>query len=157
MKKLINTILDTFYPLFSPFMPPKTFRYAACGGGNLVLDIILYYLVFHFVLHKQDVHLFLFTISSPIAAFLIVFPITFFTGFWLNRHITFHESTLRGRTQLSRYFLVVMGAFLLNYVLMKFFIEVLNFYPTIAKITTTAVSVVYSYILQNRFTFKTHK
>lgn len=138
-------------------MPIKTFRYAACGGGNLVLDILLYFIVFHFVLHKQDVHLGLITISSPIAAFLIVFPITFFTGFWLNRHITFHESTLEGKTQLSRYFLVVMGAFLLNYVLMKFFIEVLNFYPTIAKITTTAVSVIYSYILQNRFTFKTHK
>ena len=155
MRKLLTALVDLFYPLFRRFLPLKTYRYMVCGGGNLLLDIFLYFVMYNFVLAKQDLDLGIVVISPHIAAFLIVFPITFFTGFLLNKYIAFDESNLKGGVQLYRYALVVAGAILLNYVLLKFFVEVCGFYATPSKIIVTTISVVYSYTLQNRYTFKT--
>ncbi len=153
----IRSLIDWFYVPFRKLIPPETFRYAVTGGANLVLDIFLYFVIYNFVLDQQVVHLGFIAISPYIAAFLIVFPITFVTGFLLARYITFTASTLRGRVQLVRYALSVGGSVLLNYVLLKLFVEVLHFWPTIAKTFTAVVVVIYSYLFQRYFTFKTGK
>ena len=157
VQNIINQILDFFYPLFKSFLPKETYRYAATGGGNLVLDILLYFLVFHYVLFEQNLDLGFIVISPHIAAFLLVFPITFSTGFLLAKYITFTQSALRGKKQLIRYGLTVFGSIILNYLLLKFFVDKLEFYPTPSKILTTVISIVYSFIAQKYFTFKTGK
>lgn len=154
LQKIITALVDLFYPLFKSWMPLKTYRYAVCGGGNLILDILLYFVFYNYVLHQENLDLGFIVVSPHIAALFIVFPITFLTGFLLNKYIAFGESNLRGRIQLYRYALVVAGAILLNYLLMKLFVDVLGFWATLSKILVTAISVVYSYTLQNRFTFK---
>jgi len=157
MRKLLRSFIDSFYFLFKKFMPLKTYRYMVCGGGNLVLDIVLYYLVFHYVLFAEDLDLGWIVFKPHIAAFFIVFPITFVTGFLLNKYVAFNESTLKGKIQLYRYAIVVAGAILLNYLLLRLFVDVWGFYPTPSKILVTIISVVYSYTLQNRFTFRVHQ
>ncbi len=157
IRNLINRIIDWFYPPFRRFIPIETFRYAASGGANLILDITLYFLVFHFVLHQQNLNLGFVVISPHIAAFLIVFPITFTTGFMLAKYITFTQSPLRGKKQLFRYGLGVGGSIFLNYILLKLFVEYLHIYPTPSKMITTVIVVVYSYLVQKFFTFKTGK
>ena len=173
LSTLIARFIDLFY--FGPFrlMSLRTFRYAACGGMNMALDLVLYYLTFHYVLGKSFIaicwpHIItLFDgaavvasippgiiISPHIAALGIVFPITFFNGFWLNRHVAFRQSPLPQGSQLVRYMLSVAGALLLNYVCMKLFVEVLYIYPTPSKALTTLVSVVYSYLMQTHYTFR---
>lgn len=153
----IRSLLDWVYVPFRGIIPPETFRYAVTGGANLVLDIFLYFVIYNFVLDQQVVHLGFVAISPHIAAFLMVFPITFATGFLLARYVTFTASTLRGRVQLVRYALSVGGSVLLNYVLLKLFVEVLHFWPTIAKAFTAVFVVIYSYLFQRYFTFKTGK
>ena len=93
-------------------------------------------------------------VSSYNAAWMIVFPITFFTGFWLNRHIAFHGSPLRGRVQLFRYLMSVCGSILLNYLCMKLFVGVIGIYPTPSNALTKAISVAYSYLMQKYFSFR---
>ncbi len=157
-KTLQNTISRTiqwFYPPFSKFIPPETFRYAATGGFNLLLDIFLYFVFYNFILQKQILHLSFVAIGPHIAAFLFVFPITFTTGFLFAKYITFTASQLRGRVQLFRYILSVAGSILLNYVLLKLFVEHLFIWPTVAKMITTVFVVIYSYVIQRYFTFKT--
>lgn len=39
-------------------------------------------------------------VSPHIAAMVLVFPFTFFVGFWLNRHVAFRRSPIGARTQL---------------------------------------------------------
>src|SRR5690606_4959526 len=126
----------------------------ACGGGNTMLDIFLFFISYNFILNKQMVHLPFLTISPHIAAVLMAFIISFPTGFLLNKYIVFSESNLRGRVQLIRYFMLVGVCLLFNYVFMKFFVEICHFYPTIAKILTTVLVVCFSYITQKKFTFK---
>lgn len=147
-------IIDWFHKPF-PKIPKETFRYGATGGFNTVLDISLYFLCYNFILDKHDVSLFVVTVSPHIAAFLMVFPLTFTTGFLFARYITFTESEIRGRVQLIRYIMSVSGAIVLNYVLLKFFVEYLLLWATVAKILTTVVVVGYSYVIQRYFTFKT--
>ncbi len=157
VRNIINSVIDFFYPPFKRYIPIETFRYAATGGGNLVLDIVLYFVFFHYVLSEQDLVLGSVVISPHIAAFLLVFPITFTTGFLLAKYITFTQSQLRGKKQLLRYGLTVLGAIVLNYLLLKLFVDQLGFYPTPSKILTTGISIIYSYVAQKFFTFKTGK
>jgi len=138
-------------------MPLETFRYGVSGGVNTSLDIFLYFLTYNFILKKKIVYLKIISISPYIASFLIVFPVTFTTGFLLSKYITFTKSELHGRIQLLRYGLTVLVCIFLNYVLLKLFVEFCGLYPTPSKILTTGVVVIYSYFSQKYFTFKTEK
>ena len=155
LQLIIIQFIDYFYTPFRKVIPLETFRYAATGGFNTVLDIFLYFFCYNFILDKQVLDLQIVSISPHIAAFLIVFPITFFTGFLFAKFITFTNSELRGRIQLIRYIIAVSGSIFLNYVFLKLFVEFGGLWPTLAKILTTGIVVIYSYFIQKFFTFKT--
>lgn len=138
-------------------MAMDTFRYAFCGGSNTLLDLVLYFITYNFILKKQFVSLGFITITPHIAAFLIVFPITFLTGFILAKYITFVASEMRGRVQLFRYGVTVAISIFLNYIFLKLFVEVFGFYPTFSKLLTTGLVVIYSFFSQKYFTFQMHK
>jgi putative flippase GtrA len=153
----IISIIDWFYQPFQDRIPLETFRYAATGGFNTAFDITLYFVFYHFIIQKQVVD-FGFTAMSPhIAAFVFVFPITFSTGFLLAKYVTFTQSVLRGRIQLFRYGITVAGSIALNYLLLKLFVDGFGWYALPAKIATTSIVILYSYMAQKHFTFKTGK
>ena len=158
-RKFIRTtvlqIIEWSYQPFRKIIPPETYRYAATGGFNVALDIFLYFVFYNFILQKQIIELGFIAISPYIAAFLIVFPITFITGFLFAKYITFTNSLLRGRVQLIRYMISVGGSIILNYVLLKFLVEYLLIWPTVSKMIITVIVVIYSYVVQRYFTFKT--
>ena len=151
----IKRFIDFFYlkPI-SLLIPRQTFRYAVCGGGNLVLNWVLYFVVFHFILQKRNIDLGFYLISSHIATLCIVFVITFFTGFWLNRNVAFSGSPLRTFNQLVRYALSVAGSFVISYLLMKLFVEWCGFYPTPSNILTSLLCTIYSYTMGKFFSFR---
>jgi putative flippase GtrA len=154
VQKFIITVIDAFYPPFSKIFDKQTFRYAACGGGNMVLDICLYYLTFHFVLKEQVLHLGFMAFEPHTAAFFLSFIVTFPVGFLLMRFVVFTDTNLRRRQSLVRYMLIVAMNILINYLLIKLMVEQWHFYPTIAKIITTILVVVLSFLLQRKFAFK---
>ncbi len=155
INRFILSIINLLYIPFKKIIPPETFRYAVTGGFNLLLDIFLYFIFYNFILQKQIVDLGIIAISPHIAAFIFVFPITFTTGFLFAKYITFTSSSLQGRVQLFRYALSVGGSILLNYILLKLFVEYLFIWPTISKMITTVIVVIYSYVIQRYYTFKT--
>lgn len=120
----------------------------------MVLDTVFYYISYHYIFMEQNLNLGFVVVSPHIAALCLVFPVTFLNGFLLNRYIAFKKSPLRGRTQLLRYGVSVTGALLINYALMKLFVETLYIFPTPSKILTTIITVAYSYLAQKYYTFK---
>lgn len=168
MKKIaqiITNCIDFFYQPFQKWLSPQLFRYAACGGSNLVLDWVLYFLIYNFIIGHDLVVIDLSflspfeggirgSITPHIATLCIVFPITLFTGFWLNRNITFTQSSLRGWRQLSRYILIVGVNLAINYFGLKLCVEVLGWYPTPSKMAITLITVAISYLGQKYFTFR---
>jgi len=155
IRDLMIRIIDWFYFPFLHFIPREVFRYAVTGGLNTVLDLTLYFIFYRYVLDMQMVDLGFVAISAYIAAFLMVFPITFLTGFILAKYVTFNASELKGRIQLFRYGLTVFGAIILNYIFLKIFVEYFGWYATFSKGVTTLIVVIYSYISQRYFSFKT--
>ena len=157
LRGTILQFIDFFYPLFSRIMPLQTFRYAACGGGNTLLDICIFFINYNFIFRKQNVHLPFITLSPHIASFLLAFSITFPIGFYLSRYVVFQQSELKKRIQLLRYFQVVLCCMFFNYVFLKLFVELLGWYPTPAKIITTGFVVAFSYLCQTYYSFKSQK
>ena len=157
IRNYILKVIDWFYFPFLRFIPIEIFRYATTGGLNTVFDLLLYFVFYNYVLDKKIVELGFVAISPHIAAFLIVFPITFLSGFLLAKYVTFTASELKGRIQLFRYGVTVAGAIFLNYIFLKLFVEYFGFYATLSKGITTVIVVIYSYVLQRYFSFKTGK
>lgn len=154
VKNWIIRFIDWLYlPFIRRFIPLQTFRYALCGGANMLLDMVIYFLIFHFVLHEKDLHLGFVVISPSIAAFLLTFPIVFFTGLWLAKNITFQNSILKDTTQGFRYLLVTLCNIGIKYWGIKLLVW-LTLFPSIANAIMTVITVIFSYIMQNIFTFK---
>lgn len=161
MRKVITTILDFFYPLVKKIIPKETYYYAACGGGNLVLGWILFFIFYQFIFRKQifqfnsnwfgfeNIAISAYTISS-----FCCFCISFTIGFLLMKYIVFTKSELEGRIQLFRYALSSIASASLGWLLLKFFIEILNFYPSLANVGSSCIVVIFSFIMQRKFTFK---
>ena len=161
----ITQIIDFFYRPFERWMSRQLFRYAACGGGNLVLDWVLYFLIYNFVIGHELVSIqfsvfsiqFAQAITPHIATLCIVFPITLITGFWLQKYVTFTASRLNGWRQLSRYILIVVINLAINYFGLKLCVETLGWYPTPSKMVITLVTVVISYLGQKYYSFRVKK
>ena len=154
IREAIFKIIDFFYPLFKRIFPLQTFRYAVCGGVNTFLDIFLFFVSYNFILQKKPLNLSFITISPHIAAFIIGSSISLPIGFYLNRFVVFPKSGLKGHHQLQRYLLVVAMCIVLNYIFIKLFVEYFGWYPTISKIATTVIVVIFSYSIQTFYFFK---
>jgi len=153
IKETILKVVDFFYPPFKRFLPIQTFRYAACGGANMLFDICLFAISYNFIFHKQNVDIGFLTLKPEKAAVLFAFCLSFPTGFYLSRYVVFQQSTLRGRVQLIRYLFIVLLCLLLNYVFITLFVEHFGWYPTPSKIVTTVIVVIFSFISQTYFSF----
>lgn len=151
---LLLKIIDFLYKPFRKLIPSQLFKYGISGGANMILDWILYFVFYNFIFRHQNVCLGFVTISPHIASFIVVFPITLLTGFWLAKYISFTESALRGRTQLIRYIFVVVMNIAINYGCLKLFVEICHIYPTPSKMITTIITVAFSFFMQKFFTFK---
>ena len=150
----IRKFVDFFYPPFKKFMPIEFFRYGVTGAANLLFDWVLFFCFFHFVLRKQMLHLGFVTLSSHIAALALTFPISFLSGFLLQKYVTFTTSHLAGKEQIVRYALVVVLNLLINYFGLKLFVDGFGWFPTPSKMLITTIAVCVSYISQKKFTFK---
>ena len=156
-EKLLTTVIDFFYPPFRRFMPLELFRYGCCGGLNLLLEWVLYYVFYHFVFKAKVFDLGFIAFTPHIAAFVFKFPITFLTGFWMARHISFSGSSLRGRTQIVRYLLVTVVNILINYLGLKLFVEVFHWWPTVSYAIISVICVTFSYLSNKYYSFKKNK
>ena len=157
MKSFLLSVIDWFYPPFRRFMPLQTFRYAACGGGNTLLDLFLFFISYNYILHQQVLDLGFISLKPYVAALFMAFCVSFPTGFFLMRYLVFPGSNLKGRVQLFRYFVLVLTCLFLNYILIRFFVEVCHLYATVARAVTVVFVVIFSYLSQKHFTFRVKK
>ena len=153
----IIRFIDFFYPPFSKIIDQQTFRYAVCGGSNTVFDILLFAFTYNYILKKEIFHIAGLSISPHIAAFMLTFPISFLSGFFLMRYVVFPASAaIKKRVQITKYFTVVFICILLNYGFLKLFVDYLHWWPLPSKLVTTLFVVLFSYFSQKNFAFK-HK
>ncbi len=159
IRDFIYRFLDIFYPLFKPFFNKQTYHYLACGGGNTILGLALYYYSYHEIFHKNTVDIKVFNlgflhIHAHIAALFTTSFITFPIGFILTKYIVWSDSTLPGKKQLFRHINFFIFASFLNYALLKLFVDFLNWWAMPSQILTTVIIVIFSYLTQKYISFK---
>lgn len=154
LSRILISLIDMLYiKRLECVISRQTFGYFICGAANMALDTLWYFLIYHYIVFEHNVDLGVVVISPHIAALIIVFPITFFTGFLLNRYVAFRATQQRTTKQLFRYALSVVGSILLNYLLMKLFVDVCHVWPTVAKMMTTVIVAVYSFLAAKYYSF----
>jgi putative flippase GtrA len=160
VRKRITAFIDFFrLPLFQ-FIPEETFRYLFCGVSTIVVDWVAFYISFHFIFSEpilQGVFPGIKEVLPETASLIIAFICSFVWGFGLNKYVVFTASPLKGRVQLFRYGIITSTCIIFNFILMKFFIRKVGMYATFARIVTSLIVAVYSYIVQRTFTFKVKK
>lgn len=156
LTRLTTWVAEMIHATFiGRFMSVDVLRYAICGFSNyIILDAILYYIIYHYVVGAERyIYLGITTISPHIASLIIVFPITFLTGFWLNRHVAFASTKMGMRRQLMRYAISIIGSIILSYLLLKGLVEGVGIWPTPAKIIGSLITAIYSYLMARLYTF----
>ena len=157
IRKGIFAVLDIFYPLFKSFMPLQTYHYAACGGTNTVLGLGVYFVAYNYIFHKHIFNLGFIAFQPHIASMFLSFSVTFPLGFYLSMYVIFQGSYLKRRVQLFRYFIVIMGCMVINYICLKIFVEYFGWYPTPSQLITTGIVILFNYFLQRHFSFRKDK
>ncbi|MBQ2703520.1 MAG: GtrA family protein [Alistipes sp.] len=158
LAQFITRVIDALYvkPV-AAIVPQQLWRYGVCGVTNMALDALWYFVIYHFVICKRFIDVGFVVVSPHIASLVLVFPITFFTGFWLNRNVAFRSTSIGHGRQLWRYALSVAGAIAINYFSMKLLVEACDVWPTPAKMLTTVLSSIYSFLAAKFFTFREEK
>lgn len=154
--RVLMQIINLFYVTpISKIITPQTLRYGVCGVMNyIVLDAVLYYAVYHYLVEMRYVDLGLVVISPHIASLAIVFPITFLIGFWLNRYVAFDSTQRPASVQIVRYAITVCGSIIVSYISMKLLIESLGVWATPAKISSSLLTAIYGYLMSRYYTFR---
>jgi len=153
-RDFILPIIDFFYPPFKKLMNLQTFRYAASGGGNMLLGFFVYFVSYKFIFQEKEFDFGFYAFKGHIAALFVSFLVTFPIGFFMSKYVVFSDSNMKGRIQLFRYFMICIFNLALNYLLLKIFVEKFHIYPVVAQVITTCIVVVFSYIAQRNFSFK---
>lgn len=151
----MRRIIDFFYPPFQKYLTIQLFRYGLTGAANLVFDWILYFLLYNFVLQHKMLNLGIVTLSSHIASMTIKIPIVLFSGFLLQKYVTFSNSNLSGKTQLLRYSTVFLINLIINYLGLKILVDSLDFWPTPSNMIISILTIFLSFFSQKHYTFKT--
>ena len=157
LQKLIISLLDIFYPIFKPFFNKQTYYYLACGGGNTVFALVLYYFCYHNILDQKELDLVIIKFKPHMASLFMTTVITFPIGFYLTKFIVWSESNLSTKKQFIRHFAFLIFGTILNYGLLKLFVEYLNWWAMPSQILTTIIIVIFSYLTQKYISFKTVK
>ena len=122
MVSLIQKILDLFYPLVRQVLDKTTYYYAACGGGNLVLSWLLFFVFFQFLFQKKVFYIewMNYSLSAYTLSSFLCFLIAFGVGFLLMKYVVFTNSELKGRIQLFRYGLSSLVTWFANWLILKY-------------------------------------
>ena len=135
-------------------MPEQTFRYAACGGSNTLLAIVVFNVFNKLVFKEQNVDIGFVVLKPHNAALFISFCVSYVVGFLLMKFVVFADSNLGSRIQLFRYLLAYVVNLILSYFLLKLQVEYLKMDATMAQLIITVIVIAISYLSQKHFTFK---
>ncbi|MFZ9387351.1 MAG: GtrA family protein [Chitinophagaceae bacterium] len=153
-RDFILPLIDFFYPPFRRLMNIQTFRYAASGGGNTVLGILVYFISYKNIFQEKVFQIGIYPFKGHIAALFVSFCVTFPVGFFMSKYVVFSDSNMKGRIQLFRYLMICLFNLALNYLLLKILVEKFRLYPVLAQVITITIVILFSYVAQRNYSFR---
>lgn len=144
--------------LLQKLLASRIFRYFISAGLATWVDVVVYFLAFNYLYEKSDI---VFTegivVASTTASLVMSYTAGLITNFTLTKMLVFKESDLQTHQQLFRYILVALLVLALNWLLMRFLIRSMEWYPTIARATSAILVGVLSFSIHKVFSFRSSK
>jgi putative flippase GtrA len=144
--------------LLQKLLASRIFRYFISAGLATWVDVVIYFLAFNYLYEKSDI---VFTegivVASTTASLVMSYTAGLITNFTLTKMLVFKESDLQTHKQLFRYILVALLVLALNWLLMRFLIRSMDWYPTIARATSAILVGVLSFSIHKVFSFRSSK
>ncbi|MBC7411429.1 MAG: GtrA family protein [Bacteroidia bacterium] len=154
---LRQLIISVFKLLFiQRLLQMQLVRYVIAAGTAFTVDVAVYFIMLHFFISDKIITVF----NTPIilrAAMLslvVSFTCGLVTNFYMSNLFVFKAMDSRTNTHFARFVLVAMVTFVGNYFLMRFFIEALHLYPTVARIVAACVFAMFSFTMHKFFSFR---
>jgi len=131
----------------------QALRFVFSAGVGFLVDISVFYLLFHNFLTERSYTVLSFTFHN----FTISLAISFFLGvvvnFLITRYMVFHESTSKPSKQFFRFVLVAIIGFFANWAIVKILIETFGVYGPMAR-PAAALSLFFaSFFIHKVFSF----
>lgn len=146
------------FNLFSKLLASRIFRYFISAGLATWVDVVVYFLAFNYLYEKTDI---VFgkgiVVASTTASLIMSYTAGLITNFTLTKMLVFKESDLQTHKQLFRYVLVALLVLALNWLLMRFLIRSMDWYPTLARGTSAILIGVLSFSIHKVFSFRLPK
>jgi len=127
--------------IFENLLEKKFVKYCFCGGVAAIVDLGLFYFLNEIIGWHYLIAL---TISFPIAVAM---------NYALQRRVTF-RSKGKKRIQLPIFFSIQLGGWVLNAIITTLLVEILLFWPTIARLVAVLFVTIYTYSSNKKLTFK---
>ncbi len=140
---------------FKSLLSSKIFRYFLSAGLATWVDVMTYFVSYNYLYKKADIDIFgFYTVSAPTASLMLSYTVGLLTNFTLTKLLVFKESELETHKQLFRYVMVAILVLGLNYILMRFLIRQLEWYPTLSRAVSAITIGVLSFVVHKSFSFK---
>lgn len=153
--KSINTTTEKKeLSAWQTFTNNQIVRFFLSAGVAAVADSIAYYIIINFIINHSDVLIGNKLIKAHEFSFIISYSFGVLVNFIITKFLVFTDSTLKNRQQFSRFVLVACLGFFANYILLKIFVEVFNFWPTFARVAALLSLGIASYYIHRLFTFR---
>jgi len=136
------------------FLQNKVLRFFLSAGIATLVDVIIYFITFSYLLDREGVKLFNTRITAHEFSLLISYTCGVTVNFLINKYAVFTESNLKGRKQFFRFALIAGIGFFANYALLRFFVEICSFWPTLSRVFSALSLGVASFYVHRLFTFK---
>jgi len=141
--------------LFFFFLSIKAVRYFFAAGIATLVDVLMYYVIYNFVLHQQPFEAWgWLVLKAPTFALICSYSSGLVTNFGISRIWVFTESELKGHHQFFRFILVALVVLVANYFFMYFLIRVLDWYPTVSRGISAITIGLFSFLAHKTFSFK---
>lgn len=131
----------------------KLMRFFLSAGVGLIVDATVYFLVYNFFFHKEDLTIGGVTITGDVTSLVISFTCGVTTNFLITKYLVFTESELATYRQFLRFAIVAVVGFFANLLVLKLLVIYLQIYPPLARIIAACSLGIASYFIHRAFTF----
>lgn len=144
---------ETRNPFLKKLLKDEVVRFFLSTGVGFLVDTMVYYLVYHYGLKKQEYKMFNITVSKDVIALIISYTCCIICNFLLTKYFVFAHSKLSSQNQFTRFFTVAFLGFFANLLLLRVFVYIFKIYPPLARIITALYLGVASYFVHKFFSF----
>lgn len=140
-------------PFYRKLLKNEVVRFFLSTGVGFIVDAVVYYLVYHYGLKKQEYKVFNFAVSKDVIALIISYSCCIVCNFLLTKYFVFAHSSLSAQNQFIRFFTVAFLGFFANLLMLRLFVHIFKFYPPLARVIAALSLGVASYFVHKFFSF----